>query len=172
VSTQNKQLLFNSLTLADKKTDMRKAFFLITALFLAIATTYGQTATHYVKFFHVGEKVMPVNTLNITYQDGDVPRDPAQKVIDTLKSRQITTDERTYDILLSYVKHSNYKLGTSPGKLNFGTFKIIFEGSRYYVPGRSCTAYFKDMVAYLKKRKCDPEAIQGITDNYPWIFNP
>jgi len=56
--------------------------------------------------------------------------------------------------------------------LSFGTFKIIIDGKYYYLPGLSCTAYFKNMVIDLKKRKGDQQVIQAIIDNYPWIFNP
>jgi len=73
---------------------------------------------------------------------------------------------------LSYIKTANFKLGTSAGRLYFGTFKVIAEGKYFYLPGNSVTAYFKKLVTYLKKKKSDPELIQAIVDNYPWIFNP
>ena len=151
---------------------MRKPLLLIIILFLTL-DGYGQnTVSHYIKFFHVGEKIMPVHTLNISYQDGDVPKDTAEVLLDTLRSKLIVTDEATYNTILYYIKNTDFHFGKNPGVLSFGTFKITEEGKYYYLPDFSCTAFFKNMVLYLKKKKSDPQAIQAITDNYPWIFNP
>ena len=151
---------------------MLKSFLLIIVLFFTL-NSYGQnTVFHYIRFFHVGEKIQPVNTLNISYQNGRIHRDSDEKVIDTLPMKSVVTDEKSYDDVLSYIKTANFKLGQSAGKLYFGTFKVIAEGKYFYLPGNSVTSYFKKLVTYLKKKKSDPELIQAIVDNYPWIFNP
>lgn len=145
---------------------------MIIILFLAIGGRGQNTVTHYIKFFHVGEKILPVHTLNISYVDGDVPRDSDEVILDTLHSVSILTDEATYNSILEYIKKTNFHFSKSPGALSFGTFKIVGDGKYYYLPDLSCTDYFKKLVVYLKKKKSDPQAIQGIIDNYPWIFNP
>ncbi|HEY8783699.1 MAG TPA: hypothetical protein VIM16_18875 [Mucilaginibacter sp.] len=151
---------------------MRKQILLIIILFLALYS-YGQNAElHYVKFLHVGENIQPVRTLNITYQEGNVPRDAVEAVADTLRAKSVVTDEKSFNAVVRYIKKTNFKLGRDAGKLYFGTFKIIEDGKYYYLPGMSITVYFKNLVLYLKKKKCDPQLISAIVDNYPWIFNP
>jgi len=151
---------------------MRTPFLITAILFLALIA-HGQTPTpHYIKFFHIGENLVPVHTLNISFEDGEVPKDSDERVIDTLPPKSIVTDERSYNNVLTYVKKTNFQIGKDAGKLYFGTFKIIAAEKYYYLPGSSVTAYFKKMVLYLKKNKSDPQLIQAIIDNYPWIFNP
>jgi hypothetical protein len=151
---------------------MRKPLLSILLIFFAINTFAQNTVTHYIKFFHVGEKILPVHTLNISYIDGYVPRDTDEVILDTLRSVSILTDEATYNSILAYIQKTNFHFSKTPGQLSFGTFKILGEGKYYYLPDLSCTDYFKKLVVYLKKKKSDPQAIQGIIDNYPWIFNP
>jgi hypothetical protein len=151
---------------------MRKPLLLITILFLALYG-YGQNSgLHYIKFLHVGEKIEPVYTINISYQDVAVPKDSVERVIDSLPAKSIVTDEKSYNTVLAYIKRTNFKLGKNAGKLYFGTFKIIAEGRYFYLPGNSVTAYFQNMVLDLKKKQTDPQVIHTIVDNYPWIFNP
>jgi hypothetical protein len=152
--------------------NMRKPLLLITILFSALIS-YGQnTGLHYIKFWHVGEKIMSVHTLNISFQDGDIPKDSDQILLDTLNNRYIVTDKETYSIISKYLNKTNIQLARDPGILSFGTFKIIEDGNYYYLPGLSCTSYFKNLVQYLKKKKRDPQVTQAIIENYPWIFNP
>ena len=151
---------------------MRKPFLFIPILFFAINAFAQNRVSHYIKFFHVGEKILPVHTLNITYIDGNVPRDTDEVILDTLHSVSVLTDEATYNSILTYIQKTNFHFSKTPGQLLFGTFKIFGEGKYYYLPDLSCTDYFKKLVVYLRKRKSDLQAIQGIIDNYPWIFNP
>ena len=151
---------------------MKTPFLITSILFLALIA-HGQTpALRYIKFFHIGENLVPVHTLNISFEDGEVPKDSDERVIDTLPPKSIVTDKRSYSNVLNYVKKTNFQIGKDAGKLYFGTFKIIAAEKYYYLPGNSVTAYFKKMVLYLKKNKSDPQLIQAIIDNYPWIFNP
>ena len=151
---------------------MRNTSLFILSLFFAINTFAQKKVTHYIKFFHVGEKILPVHTLNISYIDGNVPRDTDEVILDTLHSVSILTDEATYNSILAYIQKANFHFSKTPGQLSFGTFKIFGEGRCYYLPDLSCTDYFKKLIVYLRKKKSDPQAIQGIIDNYPWIFNP
>jgi hypothetical protein len=151
---------------------MRNPFLIIIILFSAL-NSYGQNSgIHYIKFLHVGEKILPVHTLNISYQDGEVPKDKDEILLDTMAVRSIMTNEESFKNMLNYINKTTFQLGRSPGILSFGTFKIIVDGKYYYLPGLSCTAYFKNLVSVLKKKKSDPKAIQGIVDNYPCVFNP
>jgi len=151
---------------------MRNPLLLIVVLFISISV-YGQgPRPHYIKFLHVGEKIQPVNTINISYQDIVIPRDSIERVIDSLPAKSIITDQESYNAVLSYINRTTFKMGKSAGQLYFGTFKITDEGKYFYLPGNSVTAYFKNMVLYLKKKKSDPHLISAIVDNYPWIFNP
>ena len=151
---------------------MRKpAFFVF--LFFVSTHIFGQnTEFHYVKFVHVGEQLLPVHALSVSYGDGNVPSDSAELVNDTLQAISIVTDKESYEYLQVYLKYTDYKLAKDPGALGFGTFKMISDNNRYYIPGPSVTPYFRKMVKYLKKKKADPQLIQTIIDNYPWIFNP
>jgi hypothetical protein len=153
---------------------MRNPFLFIALLVISLNSFGQKSEQRFIKFFHVGEQIQPVYTLNISYSNAGVPKDPDERVLDTLPAKSIVTDEKSYDAVLSYIKHTNFKLGPSEnaGKLYFGTFKVIYEGRYFYLPGNSVTKYFKDMVAYLKKKKTDPNLTQEIVDNYPWIFNP
>ena len=152
---------------------MKKKLLLIALLFLAIHS-YGQdqSALHYIKFFHIGEKIMPVHMLAITYQQGEVKKDSAEMVIDTLPMRPVVTDEKSYWLVSRYLKKAGFKLGKRAGKLEFGTFKIIEDGKYFFLPDYSVTDYFKKMVMYLKKSNADPALVHAIIDNYPWVFNP
>jgi hypothetical protein len=151
---------------------MRNPLLFIVVVFLSISA-YGQAPRqHYIKFLHVGEKIQPVNTINISYQDVTIPRDSIEQAIDSLPVKSIVTDRESYNAVRSYIKKATFKMGRSPGQLYFGTFKITDEGKYFYLPGNSVTAYFKNMVLYLKKKKSDPQLIHTIIDNYPWIFNP
>ncbi len=155
-----------------RKINMRNLLLFVTIFFCAMSS-YGQnTALHYIKFFHIGENLLPVHTLNISFEDGGAPKDSDELVIDTLPAKSIVTNQRSYNNVLTYVKKTNFQIGKDAGKLYFGTFKIIAAEKYYYLPGNSVTAYFKKMVLYLKKNKSDPQLIQAIIDNYPWIFNP
>jgi hypothetical protein len=148
---------------------------LLIVLLLLASNGFGQSSgQHFIKFFHVGQQIQPVYTLNISPSNAGVPKDPDERVIDTLPAKSIVTDEKSYNNILSYIKHTNFRLGTkeSAGKLYFGTFKVIYEGKYFYLPGNSVTKYFKDMVTYLKKKESDPNLTREIVDNYPWIFNP
>src|SRR2546430_17281421 len=102
---------------------MRKQLLALIIVFLAL-TGYGQNAgVHYIKFLHVGENMQPVRTLNITDQQKDVPRDPVEAVTDTLRSKLLVTDEKSFNTVLKYIKKTNFKLGVYPGELYFCTFK-------------------------------------------------
>jgi len=151
---------------------MRNPILSIIILLLAL-NSYGQNAgMHYIKFWHVGEQILPVHTIYIRYQDGVAPLDKDEVVLDSLPDKAILTDEGSFKIISRYIGKNNFQLASDPGMLSFGTFKIIIDGKYYYLPGLSCTAYFKNMVIDLKKRKGDQQVIQAIIDNYPWIFNP
>src|SRR5580698_3007167 len=148
---------------------MRKPLLILTILFLAI-NTFGQTGSfHYIKFLHVGEQVMPVHPLNVIVGNGTAPTDPAEQLTDTAKTKSITTDEKSYGFLEDYIKDAGFKIVSTSGRLDFGTFKIIDDGARFYVPDVSVTDYLKKMIRYLKKKKADPQLIQAIWNNYPWI---
>ncbi len=152
---------------------MRNPFLLAILLVITISAAGQTTVSHYVKFFHVGQKVLPVYTLNVCYEQGDIPRDSIEATLDTLKPKTIVTDKATYDALADYVKNAHFHLSKKDaGILNFGTFRITQDGQHYYVPDKSCTDYFKNMITYLRKKKGDKDTIQGIIDNYQWIFNP
>ena len=151
---------------------MRKSTFFIFLFFVSIHAFGQKTDFHYVKFVHVGEQLLPVHALNVSYGEGDVPSDSAELVNDTLPVISIVTDKESYEYLQIYLKYTDYKLAKDPGALGFGTFKMISDNNRYYIPGPSVTPYFRKMVKYLKKKKADPQLIQTIIDNYPWIFNP
>jgi hypothetical protein len=151
---------------------MRKCLLLITVLFLTL-NSYGQNSTiHYIKFLHVGEKIQPVYNLSITYQDENIPRDSVEALTDTSHAKSLITDKKSFNVVFNYIKKTNFKFGRSPGKLNFGTFKVIEDGKYYYLSDYSCTDYFKNLVLDLKRKKSDPEVIRAIVENYPWIFNP
>ncbi|MFI5138168.1 MAG: hypothetical protein ACHQIM_10090 [Sphingobacteriales bacterium] len=151
---------------------MRNPILSITMLLLTL-NSYGQnTGIHYIKFWHVGEQLLPVHTLSISYQDSIIPINKDEAVLDSLPKISVVTDEGSFKIISGYIGKNNFRLAGDPGVLSFGTFKIIIDGKYYYLPGLSCTAYFKNMVHDLKKRKGDQQVIQAIIDNYPWIFNP
>ena len=102
-----------------------------------------------------------------------VGQDSVEALNDTLKSVFISTDFKSYKILSSYLYEANFKIRPMlGGKVEFGTFKIIEDNKRYYVPDVSITKYLKKMIEYLNKKKADPQLVQAITDNYPWVFNP
>lgn len=151
---------------------MKNRLLLIVLLFITLNGFGQDKAVHFIKFLHVGEKIQPVYTLNISYQNGEIPKDSAEIVSDTSHVVSILTDVTTFNTIANYIKEANFHLSPNPGKLYFGTFKIMVDGSRYYLPDLSCTAYFKKLVKVLKKAGNDPEAIKQIVDNYPWIFNP
>ena len=152
---------------------MRKSFLLIIACFLTTTVWAQDNNFHYIKLLHVGEHIMPVHTLNISTGDGHIRQDSAELLNDTLKAVFISTDEKSYKALSYYLYDANFKIRPMfAGKVEFGTFKIIEDGKRYYVPDVSVTKYFKKMVDYLKKKKVDPVLVQAIMDNYPWVFNP
>lgn len=142
-------------------------------LFLFGAHSFAQSLVqHYIKFVHVGQRIESVRTLNITYEDGKVPRDTVEYLNDTLKSVNVLTDQQSFHALSRFLQKANYRLRRMSISLQFGTFKIICNGNRFYVPDISVTDYFQRMIDYLKKKKADPQLITAITDNYPWIFNP
>jgi hypothetical protein len=155
------------------KNDMK---YLLLLLFAALFTVNAQAQNgefHYIKLLHVGEHIMPVRTLNISVGDGHIRQDSAEMLNDTLKAVFVNTDEKSYKALSYYLYDANFKIRPmSAGKVEFGTFKIIEDGKRYYVPDVSVTKYFKKMVEYLKKKKADPQLVQAIIDNYQWVFNP
>ena len=151
---------------------MRKAAFLFFLTFVSIRAFAQDTTFHYIKFLHVGQQIMEVHPMYIVCGNGEVPLDSAELLNDTIKVTSIKTDWRSYNALRIYMKYSDYKIKREHDLLGFGTFKMINDNSRYYIPGPSVTIYFKKMVKYLKKKQADPQLIQGIIDNYPWVFNP
>lgn len=151
---------------------MIKHFLLITIVFLTISVHGQTTDQHYIKFLHVGEHILPVHTLNISYGTGEVPRDSVEIINDTLQVISYVTDEKSFKTIAEYVHDANFHLSSNPGKLEFGTFKIVRDGKYYYLPDVSVTDYFKKMIRFLKKNNSDPMLISAIVDNYPWIFNP
>ena len=151
---------------------MRKRFLLIIVIFLSARVYAQNTIIHYTKFLHVGERILPVHTLNISYENGVIPTDSTEIINDTLSVVNIVTDEPSYKTLVDYLKNTNFKFSKHPGKLEFGTFKVIRDGRYFYLPDFSSPAYFKNMVKYLKKKKADANLIASITANYPWIYNP
>lgn len=152
---------------------MRYFFLLFFATLIAINVQAQDGEFHYVKLLHVGEHIMPVRTLNISTGEGHIRQDSAELLNDTLKAVFVSTDEKSYKALSYYLYDANFKIRPiNTGKVEFGTFKIIEDGKRYYVPDVSVTKYFKKMIDYLKKRKADPQMVQAIIDNYPWVFNP
>jgi len=151
---------------------MVKQLLSITLILLTFSVRAQTADQHYIKFLHVGEKILPVHTLNISFGDADVPRDSLEIINDTLQVISYVTNEKSFRIIADYIHDANFHLSGSPGKLEFGTFKIIRDGKYYYLPDVSVTRYFKKMVKYLKKNNSDPLLISAIVDNYPWIFNP
>jgi hypothetical protein len=152
---------------------MRNFFLTLIAGLIAINTYAQDGSFHYIKLLHVGEHIMPVRTLNILTGDGRVGQDSVEVLNDTLRAVFVTTDAKSFKTLSDYLYESNFKIRSmSGGKVEFGTFKIIEDHKRYYVPDISITKYFKKMVEYLKKKKADPQLVQAIIDNYPWVFNP
>jgi hypothetical protein len=150
---------------------MRKQILLIIILFLTLHS-YGQTPElHYIKFLHVGEKVEPVYTLNISFQNGNIPKDKDEAVLDTLHIRSIVTDEKSYYTILSYIKKTNFKYFRTTPRLDFGTLKIIDDGKYFYLPSYNTAIYLKNLVVYLKRKKSDIQVINAITENYPLVFN-
>jgi len=152
---------------------MRHFFIFLFATLIAINARAQGSEFHYIKLLQVGEHIMQVRTLNISTGDGHIRQDSAEMLNDTLKAVFVSTDEKSYKALSYYLYDANFKIRPmSAGKVEFGTFKIIEDGKRYYVPDLSVTKYFKKMVEYLKKKKADPQLVQAILDNYPWVFNP
>jgi len=151
---------------------MIKKLLLIPILFLTLIARGQNADQHYIKFLHVGERILPVHTLNISFGYDDVPRDSVEIINDTLRVVSIVTDSVSYNTISDYVHHAKFRLSKSAGKLEFGTFKIIRDGKYYYVPDVSCTDYFKKLVKRLQKSHADPLLIKAIMDNYTWIFTP
>ena len=151
---------------------MRFFFLTVFAGLFAINTHAQDGSFHYIKLLHVGEQIMPVRTLNISTGDGHIRQDSAEVLNDTLRAVFVSTDEKSYKALSYYLYDANFKIRAAGSKVEFGTFKIIEDGKRYYVPDVSITKYLKTMVAYLKKKKADPQLVQAIIDNYQWVFNP
>jgi hypothetical protein len=151
---------------------MRYFILVLFAAFLSLTVRAQDTGFHYIKLVHVGERIMPVRTLNISTGEGRIRQDSVEALNDTLKAVFVSTDPKSYKALSDYLYEANFKIRPARGKVEFGTFKIIEDGKRYYVPDLSATRYFLKMVKYLKKKKADPQLIQTITDNYPWVFNP
>ncbi len=151
---------------------MRKLLLLIGFVFFAINGYSQDIGLHYIKFLHIGEKLVPVRTLSVSYLSGDIQRDSTEMAIDSLPVKAVVTDEASYRDLLHYIKKANFKIGGRHGKLEFGTFKITDEGQYFFLPDFSVTAYFKNMILYLRKKNSDPQLIDAIINNYSWIFNP
>lgn len=152
---------------------MRKYFFLLLlAVFTVCFANAQDTAFHYVKLVHVGEHIMPVRTLNISVGNGTIQQDSVEALNDTLQSVFVSTDIKSYKILSNYLDNARFRIKPAGGRIEFGTFKIIADGKRYYVPDISITPYLKKMIAYLKKKNADAQLVQSIIDNYPWVFNP
>jgi len=140
--------------------------------FFAGAARAQDTTFHYIKLVHVGEHIVPVRTLNISVGNGIIHQDSVEALNDTLKAVFVSTDPKSYKTLSYYLYDARFKIRPARGVVEFGTFKIIEDGKRYYVPDVSITPYLKKMVAYLKKKHADPQLVQTIEDNYPWVFNP
>jgi len=151
---------------------MIKQLLLISIVFFALSVHGQTTDQHYIKFLHVGEHILPVHTLNISFETGDVPRDSVEIINDTLQVISYVTDEKSFNAIADYIHDANFHLSSNPGRLEFGTFKVIKDGKYYYIPDVSVTGYFKKMILFLKKKNSDPMLISAIVDNYPWIFNP
>jgi len=151
---------------------MIKQLLLITLVFITLAVHGQTTDQHYIKFLHVGERILPVHTLNISFETGEIPTDSIEIINDTLQVISYVTDEKSFNTISEYLHDANFRLSSRPGRLEFGTFKIIRDGRYYYLPDASVTGYFKNLIRFLKKKNCDPILIKTIIDNYPWIFNP
>lgn len=143
------------------------------AVFLSAGSFAQDDGFHYVKLLQVGEHIMQVRTLNISTGEGKIRQDSVEVLNDTLKAVFVSTDAKSYQALSDYLYDANFKIRPmSRGKVEFGTFKIIEDGKRFYVPDVGVTKFFKKMVEYLKKKKADQQLVQSIIDNYPWVFNP
>lgn len=151
---------------------MIKQLLLITIVFLTLSVNGQTTDQHYIKFLHVGERILPVHTLNISIGTDVVPRDSVEIINDTLQVISYVTDKKSFNAIADYVHDAKFHLSNKPGRLEFGTFKVIKDGKYYYLPDVSVTGYFKKMIVFLKKKNSDPMLISAIVDNYPWIFNP
>jgi hypothetical protein len=151
---------------------MIKKLLLITLVFFSLRVSAQTKNQPYIKFLHVGERILPVHTLNIVFSPGDVPTDPIEIINDTLEVISYVTDERSFNNVAEYIHKANFHLSSNPGKLEFGTFKVIRDGTYYYLPDESVTKYFKNMIRFLKNKEADPTLIKTIINNYPWIFNP
>lgn len=147
-------------------------FLLLLSLLITGAVCAQDTAFHYIKLVQVGEHIMPVRTLNISMGNGIIHQDSVEVLNDTLKAVFVSTDPKSYKALSYYLYGARFKIRPTGGKVEFGTFKIIEDGKRFYVPDISITPFLKKMVAYLKKKQADPQLVQAIIDNYPWVFNP
>jgi hypothetical protein len=151
---------------------MKKTILFISAIVLAFTACAQNGTLHYIKFVQVGEQIMPVHPLNISIGGGTVPRDSVELINDTLRAVSIVTDERSFNELSEFITYANFKIRRTGHKVEFGTFKVIADGRRFYVPDVSATKFFKKMVKTLKDKKADPQLISTIIDNYPWVFNP
>ncbi|WP_295676067.1 hypothetical protein [uncultured Mucilaginibacter sp.] len=151
---------------------MIKQLLLIAFVFLTLSVHGQTTDPHYIKFLHVGERILNVHTLNISYGTGEVPRDSVEIINDTLQVISCVTDEKSFNTIADYIHDAKFHLSNKPGRLEFGTFKVIKDGRYFYLPDVSVTSYFKKMILFLKKKNSDPMLISAIVDNYPWIFNP
>src|SRR5580692_7567322 len=109
---------------------MRNPILLILLLFVKLNGFGQDKGVHYIKFLHVGEKIQPVYTVYISYQNGDIPKDSAEIVADTSHVVSILTDVTTFNRIANYIKEANFHLSPNPGKLDFGTFKIVVDGKR------------------------------------------
>jgi hypothetical protein len=145
---------------------MRKFILLAVAFFIAVNSFAQNTEIHYIKFFHVGEQIDPVPTLNITFREGAVPKDKYEAVLDTTAAKTIVTDEKSYNAVLNYINSTHLPYEKTGLNLSFGTFKIINDGKYFYLPSSYSATYLKNLVAYLKKKKADEPLIDGIAANY------
>ncbi len=150
---------------------MKKPLLFIAVILLTINVYAQNNGLHYIKIMHIGEQIMPVHPLNISFGDGTVPRDSAEMINDTLQVISVVTDEKSFEAVNYYLDHANFRLKPS-ARLDFGTFKIITDEKRFYLPDISVTPFFKKMITYLKNKQADPQLVSAIIDNYPWIFNP
>jgi hypothetical protein len=151
---------------------MRRTALFLLIIFASLHAFSQNNSFHYIKFLHVGERIMRVPALNISTGNGEVPIDSAEVLNDTIPSVSVVTDQKSYGYLRSFLKYSSYKLVKNPGVLEFGTLKVISDNNRYFISGSSAVGYFKKMIKYLKSKKADPGLIQAIINNYPWVFNP
>jgi hypothetical protein len=100
---------------------MSKRLFFIFFVAMASCARAQNTGLHYIKFVHVGEQILPVHPMNISFGEGAIPRDSVELLNDTLHPISVVTDYKSFAAMSSYLEHANFKLKRTGHKIEFGT---------------------------------------------------